>query len=90
MNSQTAPTLVLTNDDGIDAPGMAALVVATEGLGRRRVIAPFGAYSGCGHVVTTHTPITITRRDADQFAVEGTPADCAVWRFPIWNRVSTG
>ena len=77
MSSQEARTLVLTNDDGIDAPGIAALLAATEGLGRRRVIAPFGAYSGCGHVVTTHAPITITRRDEERFAVEGTPADCA-------------
>lgn len=70
-------TLVLTNDDGIDAPGLAALWAATEGLGERRIIAPFGPYSGCGHVVTTHAPITITRRAGDAYAVEGTPADCA-------------
>jgi 5'-nucleotidase len=69
-------TLVLTNDDGIDAPGLAALLAATEGLGRRRIVAPLGAYSGCGHVVTTHAPITITRRDDGRHAVDGTPADC--------------
>jgi 5'-nucleotidase len=69
-------TLLLTNDDGVDAPGLAALWAATEGLGARRVVAPFGPYSGCGHVVTTHKPITITRRAEDRYAVEGTPADC--------------
>src|SRR5947209_4290152 len=71
------PTLVLTNDDGIDAPGIDALFAATEGLGRRVVVAPFGPYSGCGHVVTTHRPVVITRRAPDRYAVEGTPADCA-------------
>jgi 5'-nucleotidase len=69
-------TLVVTNDDGIDAPGVAALERAVRGLGRLVVVAPFGAYSGCGHVVTTNAPITVTRRDEDRYAVEGTPADC--------------
>jgi 5'-nucleotidase len=70
------PILLLTNDDGEDAPGLTALVEATEGLGERRVVAPFGAYSGCGHVVTTHKAVIISRRGANRFAVEGTPADC--------------
>ncbi len=78
MSGDTTPTrtLVLTNDDGEDAPGLAALYEATEGLGDRQVVAPFGPYSGCGHVVTTHKPVVIARRGAGRFAVEGTPADC--------------
>jgi 5'-nucleotidase len=69
-------TFLLTNDDGIDAPGLAALRLAAEGLGRCRVIAPSGPLSGCGHRVTTHGPILIERRGEDRLAVEGTPADC--------------
>ncbi len=69
-------TLLLTNDDGVDAPGMGALTAATEGLGICRIVAPFGPYSGCGHVVTTHKPITIVRRSEECCVVEGTPADC--------------
>ncbi len=76
MPVATPPTFVLTNDDGIDAPGLAALVSATEGLGRRTVIAPSGHYSGCGHVVTTHAPVKIHRHAIDRFAIDGTPADC--------------
>jgi 5'-nucleotidase len=76
MGVETERVLLLTNDDGIDAPGLAALVRATEGLGTPRVVAPFGPYSGCGHVVTTHAPITIVRRGPRRHAVEGTPADC--------------
>lgn len=75
-DARTSRILVLTNDDGIDAPGLAALLAATDDLGHQRVVAPFGPYSGCGHVVTTHAPITVTRRDEDRFAVEGSPADC--------------
>jgi len=76
MRGETTRTLLLTNDDGIDAPGFAALWRATEGLGDRRVVAPAGAYSGCGHVVTTHAPIPFVRRGEGRCAVSGTPADC--------------
>jgi 5'-nucleotidase len=68
--------LVLTNDDGVDAPGLGAMARAAQGLGRRRVIAPQGAVSGCGHQVTTHAPIRVTTREPDCFVVAGTPVDC--------------
>lgn len=68
--------LVLTNDDGVDAPGLAALAVATEGLGTRRVYAPSGPQSGCGHVVTTDAAIAMETRDGGRVGVGGTPADC--------------
>lgn len=69
--------LVLTNDDGVDAPGLTALVAATEGLGLRRlVVAPSGPYSSCSHTITTHRPLAIRRRDDRRIAVEGAPADC--------------
>src|SRR5438270_8037028 len=76
MGDGQGRTLLLTNDDGIDAPGLRALREATEGLGDCRVVAPFGPYSGCGHVVTTHAPITISRRSDGSTAVQGSPADC--------------
>ena len=69
--------LVLTNDDGVDAPGLTALVAATESLGLRRlVVAPAGPYSSCSHTITTHRPLVICRRDGCRIAVEGSPADC--------------
>jgi 5'-nucleotidase len=74
--NHVAPNLLLTNDDGWDAPGLQALRRATQGLGRCRVIAPLSPQSGCGHRVTTHGPITVTSCGTDQLAVAGTPADC--------------
>src|SRR3954447_25415318 len=68
--------LILTNDDGIDAPGLAALARAADGLGDLRVVAPDGPQSGCGHAVTTHRPFGILRRPDGAVAVSGTPADC--------------
>jgi 5'-nucleotidase len=76
MTDLDLPVLVLTNDDGIDSPGMGAMIVAAEDLGRCRVIAPCGPHSGCGHQVTTHQPIRITRAVRGRIAISGTPADC--------------
>jgi 5'-nucleotidase len=67
---------VLTNDDGIDAPGMDALVVAVDGLCDWRVVAPQGPYSSCSHTITTHRPLTVSPRGDRRFAVDGSPADC--------------
>jgi len=69
-------TLLLTNDDGIDAPGLEALQAAAAGFGRLSVVAPTGPQSGCGHRVTTHEPIAVTPAGDDRLAVAGTPADC--------------
>lgn len=68
--------LVLTNDDGYDAPGLVALRGAIEGLGPARVVAPLAAESGCGHRVTTHRPLQASTHRGGVVAVSGTPADC--------------
>lgn len=66
--------LLLTNDDGIDAPGLAAL---REGLsGEIYVAAPHVQRSECGHQVTTREAIGIERRGDRTVAIKGTPADC--------------
>lgn len=65
---------VLTNDDGIDAPGLQALKQAVGDRGI--VVAPQEHHSGCGHQVTTTRPIQALRRDNGEFAIAGTPADC--------------
>jgi 5'-nucleotidase len=76
MSQSNRLTLVLTNDDGVDAPGMSALVAATSALGACRVIAPSGPYSGCSHAVTTDGPLKVDERPDGRVAVEGSPADC--------------
>lgn len=67
---------LLTNDDGIHAPGLAALQSAVEELGEAIVIAPASIHSGCGHRVTTDDHLRIVRFAPDRIAVNGTPADC--------------
>lgn len=68
---------LLTNDDGIDAAGLAALQTAAQAMGARcSVVAPAVEQSMCGHRVTTHLPLRVEDRGPDRWAVHGTPADC--------------
>ena len=80
--SQTSPPnqhqkLLLTNDDGYDAPGLAALEHAVAGWGMERVVvAPDVCHSGGGHRVTTHRPLAVREVGPSRFCIDGTPADC--------------
>ncbi|MFB8789048.1 MAG: 5'/3'-nucleotidase SurE [Potamolinea sp.] len=67
-------TIILTNDDGIDAPGIRAFLKAING--KAVIVAPKDHHSGCGHQVTTTRPIPIYRHSDSEYAVGGTPADC--------------
>lgn len=68
--------LILTNDDGIDAPGLAALYSACRDLGECVVVAPRTHQSGVGHAYTTHGPLRFSCVSDGWFAVDGTPVDC--------------
>lgn len=68
--------VLLTNDDGVDAPGLAALERAVQAFATTTIVAPHQGYSGCGHRVTNHEPIRVDRLDSNRFKVFGTPADC--------------
>ncbi|MBW4468660.1 MAG: 5'/3'-nucleotidase SurE [Pegethrix bostrychoides GSE-TBD4-15B] len=70
---------ILTNDDGIDAPGLAALAQALRDVNddaEATIVAPLHHHSGCSHQVTTHRPMQVERRSEAAYAVAGTPADC--------------
>lgn len=73
---------LLTNDDGIDAPGLVAmeraLCLALKGQKFAYLAAaPDRGYSGCGHVTTNHEPLRVEALTDRRFKVVGTPADCA-------------
>jgi 5'-nucleotidase len=68
--------LLLTNDDGVHAPGLRALEEAAAALGELFVVAPSDAFSGCAHRVTTDGPVRVRQLGPNRFAVDGTPADC--------------
>ena len=68
--------ILLTNDDGLEAEGLAALGRAAEQLGMVTTVAPTTVLSGCSHRVTTDQPFGVFERGPSRYAVEGTPADC--------------
>ncbi len=67
---------LLTNDDGIDAPGLAALAAAARPLGDAVIVAPAEHQSGCSHRVTTSQPFRVLQQAPGRLSIEGTPADC--------------
>jgi 5'-nucleotidase len=70
--------IVLTNDDGISAPGLEATLLCLQGLGEDvTVVAPTEARSGVGHQVTTRLPIVVNPVGEKRYSVHGTPADCS-------------
>ncbi len=68
--------LLLTNDDGIDAPGLAALRDATAHVGPQHTLAPSQPQSGISHQITMGHPLVLTAVDATRHSLAGTPADC--------------
>ena len=68
---------LLSNDDGIDADGLHALLTAARDFGDPVVVAPAGPQSGVSHMVTWERGVRLEPRGTDRFAVHGTPADCA-------------
>jgi len=74
------PHILLTNDDGITAPGLLALKQALNPLGRVTVIAPSRNYSAAGHRKTMHKPLRIDSIQlpdgSDAWVCSGAPSDC--------------
>ena len=62
---------LVTNDDGIDAPGLEALVTAARGYGEPVVVAPSGPQSGVSHAVTWHGGVRLEPRGESRFAIHG-------------------
>jgi 5'-nucleotidase len=68
---------LISNDDGIEAPGLAALDASARALGETVVVAPALPQSGMSHVVTWDGGVHLEKRGEGRYAVHGTPADCA-------------
>ena len=80
MDRSAELLILLTNDDGIYAPGLAAMERALRGLGEVRLVAPATEQSGVGHSVTYLIPLIVKEVYEGErhwgWAVEGSPADC--------------
>lgn len=72
--------ILVTNDDGIDAPGLLALAQAMQPLGKVSVVAPDHNWSMCGHVKTIFKPLQVRSTTLSDgipaLAISGAPSDC--------------
>jgi len=80
MQNDNRPVILVTNDDGITAPGIRALVEAVKDLGQVVVVAPDSPQSGMGHAITIGHPLRLDKVDVfegiDAYQCSGTPVDC--------------
>lgn len=74
------PVILVTNDDGITAPGLRSLVDAMKHLGEVVVVAPDGPQSGMGHAITIGKPLRLDKTEVHGeflgYQCSGTPVDC--------------
>jgi 5'-nucleotidase len=71
--------ILVTNDDGINAPGLAVLVKIASSLSDDVwVIAPEVEQSGAGHSLTLRRPLQVRKISDRRFAIDGTPTDCVL------------
>ncbi|GAB6044360.1 5'/3'-nucleotidase SurE [Endothiovibrio diazotrophicus] len=68
--------ILLSNDDGVFAPGLSALAAAVERFGTVTVVAPDRDRSGASNSLTLDCPLRVTRHDNGFFGTNGTPTDC--------------
>ena len=69
---------LITNDDGILAPGIQCLIDAAEPLGVVTVVAPDREQSGMSHSLTLHQPVRPVERGRRRWQINGTPTDCVM------------
>ncbi len=79
--SKDLPLILVTNDDGITAPGIAATVEVMKKLGKVVVVAPDSPQSGMGHAITINKPLRLDKNhqfgdEVESYQCSGTPADC--------------
>jgi 5'-nucleotidase len=83
--------ILVSNDDGIYSPGIAALARAAAKLGDVRVVAPDVEQSSAGHAITSSRPVryrpTAIFDDIEAYRVNGTPADCVALGVFHWEEV---
>jgi 5'-nucleotidase len=84
--------ILVTNDDGIYSPGIAALARVASRFGEVRVVAPDVEQSSMGHAITATRPLyykksPIAFDGLEAYRVNGTPADCVALGSHLWEKV---
>src|SRR5215213_4173140 len=80
MSAPKKPVILITNDDGITAPGIKNLIEAVKDLGKVVVVAPDKPQSGMGHAITIGVPLRLHKvnffEGIEAYQCTGTPVDC--------------
>jgi len=80
MKMMSKPTVLISNDDGVHAPGLLALKLSLEKIGNVFVLAPDHNWSASGHTKTMHKPLRVKPVQLDDgsqaLACSGAPSDC--------------
>ncbi|MFZ5755921.1 MAG: 5'/3'-nucleotidase SurE [Pseudomonadota bacterium] len=74
--AEQRPVYLVSNDDGVHAPGLQALVECAQAMGEVVVVAPDSNRSGFSNALTLDKPLRVSRTQLGYHAVNGTPADC--------------
>ena len=87
--------ILITNDDGVYSPGIAALAQVARRFGEVRIVAPDVEMSSASHSITASRPVTYKRTPLDSckelgieaYRVNGTPSDCVMLGTTLWEKV---
>jgi 5'-nucleotidase len=82
--------ILITNDDGVYSPGIAALAHAASQFGEVRIVAPDVEMSSASSSITSSRPVSYKRTPLpglDAYRVNGTPADCVTLGITLWEHV---
>lgn len=85
MTDPIVKRILITNDDGIDAPGLRVLEDVAHQLAEEVwVVAPEHDRSGAGQSISIHTPLRVFEKGNNRYALSGTPADCVLFAVEHW------
>ncbi|MBW0148313.1 5'/3'-nucleotidase SurE [Marinobacter arenosus] len=85
MTGPIVQRILITNDDGINAPGLAVLEAIAGNLAEEVwVVAPEHDRSGAGQSISIHDPLRVYETGPKRYAVSGTPADCVLYSLAKW------
>ena len=83
--------ILVTNDDGIYSPGLAALAKIAARFGEVKIVAPDAEQSSMGHAITSSRPLSykkspVSFNGLEAYRVNGTPADCVALGQHLWDK----
>ncbi len=76
MSLEKKPLILVTNDDGITAPGIRTLISIVQEIGDVLIVAPDSPQSGKGHAITVNNTLYLNKINENEYSCSGTPVDC--------------